>query len=541
MENTCSNCTTMQKQYVELKSELSALKQCIEFKNEQCIELKNELLILQQKFDNILTHVHRDSVDVPLETMFSDNIDQTPQSVCLAAQTELYNESEATDLLYNIYVTAENNCNTLVDNGYQTENILPYTIIEGHPFSQFSLEELDTDTVFIQQYSNRLTCFYGDYQYSYGNRTHSPIPFPHPDNYIHTILGHLKLVLPNYVYNSVLITKYNSGGDYLGFHSDNEDEIAPGSSIVTISLGATRSVKFQQMDGQATINLQSLEVNHGDIFIMSKESQHLYQHSVPSIDCTGPRISITCRLLNPSHSPSQNILSQAPALVASSAGAVVSTHTDNHNVNVENPQSTTVYISSSMFRGLDEQKLSSSTQQAVVLFYPGATAGEILRKLQADPKFLQIDKGKVSKIFLLCGTNNVDEILNVEPCNYSNFIEHYTMSNNMLIKAKSDIKNLTQFLHQWSETACINIINILPRESGIRNSVINDINSYIKYLSMSSNYITMVGTELNRNLFTFKDGTRKNEYFVPWSLDNVHLNKYGIIRLAKHLKYYAHN
>ena len=387
MENTCSNCQTLQNQYVELKSELSALKQCIEFKNEQCVELKNELLILQQKFDTLLTHVHRDTVEASSQNVYSDVITHPQNTVCSAIPTE-FDESEATDLLYNIFVTTEQNCNVSNvtteqncnvsteqncnvsnDNIGQVDNTVPYSLSNGHPFSQFSLEQLDNDTIFIQQYSNRLTCFYGQYKYCYGKRTHSPHPFPHPNNYIHTILGHLKFVLPNYEYNSILITKYKSGEDYLGFHSDDEDEIAPGSSIVTISLGATRSVTFRKKHEQTTNNLQSLELMHGDMFIMSKESQHLYQHSVPSTECSGPRISITCRLLKPPHSPSQNTVLQTQSLVSTCANGADYSHPPDCNVVRDaNTQSITVYISSSMFRGLDEQKLSSSTQQALVFF-----------------------------------------------------------------------------------------------------------------------------------------------------------------------------
>ena len=58
---------------------------------------------------------------------------------------------------------------------------------------------------------------------------------------------------------------------------------------------------------------------------------------------------------------------------------------------------------------------------------------------------------------------------------------------------------------------------------------------------MAKQYVKFVGTETHRNLFSFSDGTRKNNFFHPWGSDNVHLNKLGIIRMAKYLKYHAHN
>ena len=51
----------------------------------------------------------------------------------------------------------------------------------------------------------------------------------------------------------------------------------------------------------------------------------------------------------------------------------------------------------------------------------------------------------------------------------------------------------------------------------------------------------MVSTELDRCLFSFKDGYRKANYFVNKGEDNVHLNGLGIVRLAKHLKFVAHH
>ena len=107
--------------------------------------------------------------------------------------------------------------------------------------------------------------------------------------------------------------------------------------------------------------------------------------------------------------------------------------------------------------------------------------------------------------------------------------------------AKSAITDLTKYLHNWSVSAKINIVNVLPRESVSRNMVINSLNAHIHKLSLDFNYINMVGTEKDRSLFTFGNGLRKNNYFDIRGSDNVHLNNAGLVRLAKHLKYLAHN
>ena len=73
---------------------------------------------------------------------------------------------------------------------------------------------------------------------------HEPHPLPPANSYLYSILTHLRNVIPNIQYNSVLVTKYNDGSDNLGFHSDNKSEIVANSDIVTILLGGPRVACF---------------------------------------------------------------------------------------------------------------------------------------------------------------------------------------------------------------------------------------------------------------------------------------------------------
>ena len=294
---------------------------------------------------------------------------------------------------------------------------------------------------------------------------------------------------------------------------------------------------------------------------MSYTSQTIFKHSIQPDNSINPRISIALRMLKSDEtSPSNTMLNANDTCSISSINLPLSCElapsqptlhplpsapeivNPNPPVSVSTPlvKVTNIYISSSMFRGLCEKKLSSTTQNAVVFSYPGATARGILHKLQNDVKFSKIDKTQVSKVFLLCGTNNVDQILDVKHINRASFINHHQSSVYLLDKSKSDISNLIDYLHHWSNTAAIHTINILPRESATRNYVINELNNHLKEQSMSKDYVKFVSTEFERNLFTFSDGHRKNNLFHPWGSDNVHLNSIGIIKLAKHLKYYAH-
>ena len=153
------------------------------------------------------------------------------------------------------------------------------------------------------------------------------------------------------------------------------------------------------------------------------------------------------------------------------------------------------------------------------------------------------DRGDIDRIYLLCGTNNVDRILSVPKSDWTNLLSYnqYRVNPSLLEQATWDISNLVAFLHGWAVSATINIVNILPRVSRVRNLVINDLNTHIWDISNRLSYVNVVDTEYDRNLFSDRDSFRKNIYFNGKGSDNVHLNTLGIARLAKHLKYWAHH
>ena len=202
---------------------------------------------------------------------------------------------------------------------------------------------------------------------------------------------------------------------------------------------------------------------------------------------------------------------------------------------------TTLYISSSMFSELDSDKLSSDQQTAAVLYYRGATAEDMLARLQQDELFAAINPSHVNQIYLLCGTNNVGRILHVpRDLRTSMSINSNMFDGRELNKAKSDIDNLVAFLHRWAALSSVNIINILPRGSIIRNRIINNLNNFIIDLCSKYSFTNFISTEFNRNLFSTREGYRKNRFFNIKGDDNVHLNSLGVSRLAKHLKFLAH-
>ena len=94
--------------------------------------------------------------------------------------------------------------------------------------------------------------------------------------------------------NGLLLNWYDgSTGDYIGAHRDSEANLVPGSSIVTISLGATRIFR---MDRAKEKTRRDFTVSNGAVIIIPWETNRAWKHGVPHrARDTGRRISVTLR------------------------------------------------------------------------------------------------------------------------------------------------------------------------------------------------------------------------------------------------------
>ena len=513
----------------------SSCQNCVILKN-QCLELKDEIAHLSKKLNKLLELVCKEGREMACQTevIIPHNHVECQTNVISYKVAECQTDEEYSVSVNPSNPTSKSNFSqtelhhSLVDNvdvPLQQRNVVnvSHTSLPDQPFSKFDINKLEKEIIYNQNLKNRSTCYYGDYSYSYGSVTHVACTLPQPGSYLYDILNHVHHILPNFIYNSVLVTKYCDGSNFLNYHSDNEIEIAPDSNILTISLGATRICKFRKLPVSSSNPEHSLFVRHGDAVLMSRQSQDLFQHSIIADDCQSPRVSITLRLIKPSMADNRS----NPVMI---------------DATPEPDVPCTIYIGDSMFRHLDFKKLSSSSQNAIVFNYPGATAGGILDRLQNDPKFRKIDSTKVDKIILFGGTNNVDKIQNIPSHLKSSYVHGFDhMTENVLNQAKDEIFQLINYLHCWCNTAKISILNILPRVSLSRNIAINTLNSFINNLSLQNSHLTLISTEHHRSLFSYDNGNRKNQYFTQNGTDNVHLNMGGLVRLAKYLKHFVHH
>ncbi len=124
-------------------------------------------------------------------------------------------------------------------------------------------------------------------------------------------------------FNSLLLNRYRNGADRMGWHADDEPELDPVAPIASLSLGASRSLRFRPKprrssrsgpaSGQrglgapsgelATSNAQppfAVDLADGDLLVMDPPTQRHWQHALPvRARVSSERINLTFRLIRP--------------------------------------------------------------------------------------------------------------------------------------------------------------------------------------------------------------------------------------------------
>ena len=428
-----------------------------------------------------------------------------------------------------------------VDPNTNTDGLVtPYEEHLNGVLSSINMDQFCEGLVFNQLFQNRSVAYYGEHPYNYSGGSHEAKPISENRQLV-KMLSMLKHHVPNLDCNSALITKYSSGSEHLPFHSDNESCIEKGSNIVTISLGETRNIKFRDILRNHPETTTTLE--HGDVLIMTQKSQSYYQHSIPKDFSKKVRISITLRKLSISDTDSQSkeATVSTPTRTAVTQSQEIPVDQTNSKSNCQEEKPITIYLSSSMFSPLKEGGLSSSYQDAKVFSYPGATVKNIGINFFEDSRAKMIDTSRVTKVIVLCGSNDIDSILQSPKHQRNLFIgATATCRADFRESCHKDVEDLVTQLHNWAPLSRIKMVNILPRESFCRNDLISNINRHISGLTKKYSFLDYVSTERDRKLFSDSSGCRKSLFFSNKGTDNVHLNTLGIIRLARHLKHIAH-
>ena len=152
----------------------------------------------------------------------------------------------------------------------------------------------------------RLTCWLGDggCAYRYSGLVETPLPWTPP-------LAQLRDLLEDHLgvgFNSLLLNRYRDGQDQMGWHADDESELAAGHPIASLSLGATRTLRFRPRPGRHPPTSpapapMAVELGDGDLLLMRAPTQTFWHHCLPARQrLLAERFNLTFRQIDPDRS-----------------------------------------------------------------------------------------------------------------------------------------------------------------------------------------------------------------------------------------------
>jgi len=142
--------------------------------------------------------------------------------------------------------------------------------------------------------TRRETAWYGDepYAYTYSQVTKRALPWT---RMLRVLKQRVEGALQE-TFNSCLLNLYHDGSEGMGWHSDDEQELKPNGTIVSLSFGARRKFAFKHKSTRETV---SLFLEHGSLLAMQGVTQRHWQHRLPPMRKVAmPRVNLTFRTIN---------------------------------------------------------------------------------------------------------------------------------------------------------------------------------------------------------------------------------------------------
>ncbi|PMS14407.1 alpha-ketoglutarate-dependent dioxygenase AlkB [Trinickia dabaoshanensis] len=98
-------------------------------------------------------------------------------------------------------------------------------------------------------------------------------------------------------FNSVLLNRYRSGEDSMGWHADRERELGTEPVIASVSLGVARRFDLRH---SATGTLRAYELTSGSLLVMRGRTQQEWRHRIAKVPgLQGERVNLTFRFVTP--------------------------------------------------------------------------------------------------------------------------------------------------------------------------------------------------------------------------------------------------
>ena len=92
-------------------------------------------------------------------------------------------------------------------------------------------------------------------------------------------------------FDSIGCNWYRDGRDSVAWHRDRVRELVQ-PHVAIVSVGAPRKFLVRRFGGGPS---RPFLLGHGDLLVMGGRCQHEWEHTVPKVARSGPRISITLR------------------------------------------------------------------------------------------------------------------------------------------------------------------------------------------------------------------------------------------------------
>lgn len=131
--------------------------------------------------------------------------------------------------------------------------------------------------------------------YKYSGQMAEAIPFP---KFLAKLLKKVNEAFDT-DFNGILINRYEDGTETIGAHSDNEKGLGKGGSVIGISLGAERIMRFRGKKEPLVVGSKKyldMEMQDGCLFIMDGDFQKEFTHEIPAQKkVSDVRISLTFR------------------------------------------------------------------------------------------------------------------------------------------------------------------------------------------------------------------------------------------------------
>jgi alkylated DNA repair dioxygenase AlkB len=140
----------------------------------------------------------------------------------------------------------------------------------------------------------RLIAWAGEVGYRYSGQTLEPRAFtPAAERLLARVSDRARVP-----FNHVLVNRYRSGDDSMGFHADDEPELGPDPVVAIVSLGSPRRLVLKPRH-RGRGDRHAFDLGHGALLIMGGACQQHYLHGVPrQPHVQAERISLTFRWLH---------------------------------------------------------------------------------------------------------------------------------------------------------------------------------------------------------------------------------------------------